>query len=50
MSELAAETGSSPDQLIARMERLPISRTLVWTRVVVGTATFFDGYTTLADS
>ena len=48
MSELAAETGSSPDQLIARMERLPISRTLVWTRVVVGTATFFDGYTTLA--
>ncbi len=35
-------------RLIARLERLPIAGTLVWTRVVVGTATFFDGYTTLA--
>jgi MFS transporter, putative metabolite:H+ symporter len=35
-------------RLIARLERLPISRTLIWTRMVVGTATFFDGYTTLA--
>jgi MFS transporter, putative metabolite:H+ symporter len=34
--------------LIARLERLPISKTLIWTRIVVGTATFFDGYTTLA--
>ena len=36
------------DRLIARLERLPVSGLLVWTRVVVGTATFFDGYTTLA--
>jgi putative MFS transporter len=36
------------DRLIARLERLPIAGTLVWTRLVVGTATFFDGYTTLA--
>jgi MFS transporter, putative metabolite:H+ symporter len=47
----AAATPSHPAedaQLIARLERLPISKTLIWTRIVVGTATFFDGYTTLA--
>lgn len=48
MTSLAADTDSQADQLIARLERLPIGRTLIWTRVVVGTATFFDGYTTLA--
>ena len=34
--------------LIARLERLPVSRPVVWARLVVGMATFFDGYTTLA--
>jgi MFS transporter, putative metabolite:H+ symporter len=34
--------------ILARMERLPVSRLLVQARVIVGTATFFDGYTTLA--
>ena len=48
MSVLAQDTPVSAGQLIARMERLPVARTLIWTRVVVGTATFFDGYTTLA--
>jgi putative MFS transporter len=48
---MSADTIKPPgdaDRLIARLERLPIAGTLVWTRVVVGTATFFDGYTTLA--
>lgn len=34
--------------VLSRLERLPISRVLVWARLVVGTATFFDGYNTLA--
>ena len=34
--------------VIARLERLPISRLLVMARLVVGTATFFDGFNTLA--
>ncbi|MCW2286450.1 putative MFS transporter [Rhodoblastus acidophilus] len=34
--------------LIARLERLPITRPVFWARGVVGMATFFDGYTTLA--
>jgi putative MFS transporter len=46
-SQSEAESGGA-DRLIARLERLPVSGLLVWTRVVVGTATFFDGYTTLA--
>lgn len=48
MSVLTVDAGGRADQLIARLERLPIGRTLIWTRIVVGTATFFDGYTTLA--
>jgi putative MFS transporter len=36
------------DGILARMERLPVSRLLVQARLIVGTATFFDGYTTLA--
>jgi putative MFS transporter len=34
--------------LIARLERLPITRRLLAIRVVVGAATFFDAYTILA--
>jgi putative MFS transporter len=33
--------------LVARIERLPISRKLMMIRVIVGIATFFDGYTVL---
>lgn len=33
--------------IAARMERLPLTRTQVKARVVVGTATFFDGYDSL---
>ena len=34
--------------LVARIERLPISRRLMLIRVIVGVATFFDAYTVLA--
>ncbi|MBV9783747.1 MAG: MFS transporter [Acidisphaera sp.] len=43
-----ATSGATREELIARLERLPVSRLLIWIRVIVGTATFFDGYTTLA--
>jgi putative MFS transporter len=35
-------------QLVARIERLPVTRRLLLLRVVVGIATFFDAYTVLA--
>ena len=35
-------------QLIARLERLPVTPRLMLLRVIVGTATFFDAYTILA--
>ncbi|MBB3172618.1 putative MFS transporter [Endobacter medicaginis] len=34
--------------LLARLERLPATRPVLWARSVVGMATFFDGYSTLA--
>jgi len=43
----AATSGESAD-LIARLERLPVTRPVLWARGCVGMATFFDGYTTLA--
>ncbi len=46
-TKTAAEVADAT-ALIARLEWLPVSRLLVLTRVVVGSATFFDGYTTLA--
>ena len=60
MSALAADgallrtVGSNPynaagnAQLIARIERLPVTRRLMLLRVIVGIATFFDAYTVLA--
>jgi putative MFS transporter len=36
------------ETLVARIERLPISRKLTMIRVIVGAATFFDAYTVLA--
>jgi putative MFS transporter len=60
MSALAAEgallraVDGTPDntaanaQLVARLERLPVTRRLMLLRVIVGVATFFDAYTVLA--
>lgn len=31
----------------ARLERLPITRRIFWTRNIIGAATFFDGYTVI---
>jgi len=36
------------ETITARLERLPLSRPLIWARLVVGSATLFDGFTTLA--
>jgi putative MFS transporter len=44
----AAATSATPAQLVARLERLPVTRRLQFLRVVVGIATFFDAYTVLA--
>ncbi|AOH84353.1 hypothetical protein AWL63_10640 [Sphingomonas panacis] len=35
-------------RLTARLERLPMTRHVMWARGCVGMATFFDGYTTIA--
>ena len=35
-------------ELVARLERLPVTPRLLLIRVIVGIATFFDGYTVLA--
>jgi MFS transporter, putative metabolite:H+ symporter len=45
---VAAETAPSVESVIARLERLPISRELAIARIVIGSATFFDAYTVLA--
>ena len=34
--------------IAARIERLPITRRVLWARNIIGAATFFDGYTVLA--
>lgn len=39
--------GSQAD-ISARLERLPITRRVFWTRNIIGAATFFDGYTVIA--
>lgn len=35
-------------QLVARLERLPVTRRLTLIRIIIGSATFFDAYTVLA--
>ena len=35
-------------EIIARLERLPVTRRLQFIRIIIGIATFFDGYTVLA--
>jgi putative MFS transporter len=44
----AAAIAPSVESIIARLERLPISRELTVARIVIGSATFFDAYTVLA--
>jgi putative MFS transporter len=34
--------------IAARLERLPITKSVLWTRNIIGAATFFDGYTVIA--
>lgn len=41
-------SGTSNAELVARLERMPITRQLLTIRVVVGLSTFFDAYTVLA--
>lgn len=43
---LAQNLGNA--ELVARLERLPVTRRLLLIRVIVGVATFFDAYTVLA--
>ena len=45
---VAVEKAPSVESVIARLERLPISRELAIARIVIGSATFFDAYTVLA--
>jgi putative MFS transporter len=44
----AALHGAANAELVARLERLPVTPRLLLIRVIVGIATFFDGYTVLA--
>ena len=48
-ADLAADAANAMAQrnIAARLERLPLTRTQVKARIVVGTATFFDGYGSL---
>ena len=34
-------------ELVARLERLPVTRRLLLIRIIIGSATFFDAYTVL---
>lgn len=49
MTTQAADSGASLEnaKIIARLERLPITRRLTWIRVIIGSATFFDAYTVI---
>ncbi|MEQ9918781.1 MFS transporter [Pectobacterium aroidearum] len=47
-SSVSTSVGSSNAELVARLERMPITRQLLTIRVVVGLSTFFDAYTVLA--
>lgn len=47
-SRSAAETATNSSELIARIERLPVTRKLIFIRIVTGISTFFDSYTVLA--
>ncbi|WP_042858697.1 MFS transporter [Dickeya sp. NCPPB 3274] len=47
-SRSAADTATSSAELVARIERIPITRKLIFIRIVTGISTFFDSYTVLA--
>lgn len=47
-SRSEAETATNASELIARIERLPVTRKLIFIRIVTGISTFFDSYTVLA--
>jgi putative MFS transporter len=47
-SRSVADTATSSDELVARIERIPVTRKLVFIRIVTGISTFFDSYTVLA--
>jgi len=46
--DAAPVNATASAQLVARIERLPVTRRLMLLRVIVGIATFFDAYTVLA--
>jgi MFS transporter, putative metabolite:H+ symporter len=43
-----AAGAASPEDILARIERLPLSAWQIRTRIIVGTATFFDAFDALA--
>lgn len=47
-SRSAADTATGAAELVARIERIPVTRKLVFIRLVTGISTFFDSYTVLA--
>jgi putative MFS transporter len=46
--ETTPDTFKAQAAISARLERLPITREVFWSRNIIGAATFFDGYTVLA--
>lgn len=46
----APDVQAKTAELVARIERLPVTRRLTLIRVIIGSATFFDAYTVLAIS
>ncbi len=40
--------GATPEDIVARIERLPLSSWQIRTRIIVGTATFFDAFDALS--
>ena len=43
-----AETNANANALlVGRLERIPVTKRLLWIRVIIGSATFFDAYTVL---
>jgi putative MFS transporter len=48
MTTTAARSAATANaELVARLERLPVTRRLLLIRVIIGSATFFDAYTVL---
>lgn len=48
MQYTEAKNSDQQAEISARIERLPITRRVFWTRNIIGAATFFDGYTVIA--